>query len=217
METQLVPPLRRRIVRFHNLARVSQCIATHLNVSVCFYYLNSYFADDLTQELPQLCFICYWKHPLKPLSSADGPVLLRWRHWTRLIMVLNYQEDGLLGNVVRWILRPQCWSCHFPETEFLSSIVCRAPPHCEHVGGRGLPVPSIRYPRVWSDNKQGYTSLYIIPFIQFLNFNACVNTGVLSHPMNVCKYAEVYVTASRKKQRLFSYYILKQISGCEDF
>lgn len=29
-------------------------------------------------------------------------------------------------------------------------------------------------------------------------FNACVKSGVLTHPMNVCKYAEVYIAASRK-------------------
>lgn len=38
-----VTTLSPRFVRFHNRAHVSQCIATNLNVSVCYYYLNSYF------------------------------------------------------------------------------------------------------------------------------------------------------------------------------
>lgn len=64
------------VQKCHNMAHVSQFIATELNVSVCYYYLNCYFADDLTQNLPQLCFICYWRHPdsLWPQPA----VTLRW-------------------------------------------------------------------------------------------------------------------------------------------
>lgn len=51
---------------------VSQCIATEPNVSVCSYYWNYYFTDDLTQNLPHFCFICDWRHPdsLWPLPAV---------------------------------------------------------------------------------------------------------------------------------------------------
>ena len=42
----------------------------------------------------------------------------------------------------------------------------------------------------------------------FWIFNACLNTGVLSHPMNVCKYEDVYMAAyTRKHTRLLINYL----------
>lgn len=88
------------------------------------------------------------------------------------------------------------------------------PPHCEHVGVWRRRPCVIHVCKVTTSRGTHHCTSFLS--FNFWIFNACVNTGVLSHPMNVCKYAEVYVTASRK-QRLFWYYILKQISGCEDF
>lgn len=88
------------------MSHVSQCIVTELNVSVCYYYLNYYFVDNLTQNLPQLCFMLLedtlTAFDLSRLCYAEV-ISMDTLH----TMVLNYQEEELLGNVVTTsFLRP---------------------------------------------------------------------------------------------------------------
>ena len=62
-----------------------------LNVSVCYDYDYYYFADDLTQDLPQSFFYLLPETPWQPCKVTP----------------MNYQGKGLLGNVVTTsLLRP---------------------------------------------------------------------------------------------------------------
>jgi len=65
-------------LNFNKVLSVSSCYGPHsylpigLNDSICFHFFIHCFIDDLTQNLPQCCIICPWKHPngLSPVLAA---------------------------------------------------------------------------------------------------------------------------------------------------
>lgn len=136
----------------------------------------------MTQFLPRLCYICYSKRPdgLPPQPARILPWGDKWNSHTPWCWpAMSWRM---------WWQRPQIFECfYFSRTLFAACTTAR----------RGATMPSMYNSCLYSDNMQGYTTLYIIPFIQFWILNACVSTGVLSHPMNVCKYTGAYA-ASRK-------------------
>lgn len=172
-----------------------QCIATELKVSVCYYY----FADNLTQNLPQLCFIYYWRHPdsLWPLPA----VMLRWGDINGHTTHHGAELSG--GGASVCICRcshniPFEAMTHFLMPKLTQTLFAKCTaPRCEYVGV-WLCRPCVIHvcKATTSRGTQHYTSFLSF---NFWIFNACVNTGVLPHPMNVCKYAGVFIAASRKQ------------------
>lgn len=80
-------------------------------------------------------------------------------------MVLNYQEDELLGNIITSTLWSPWHTFEFPDCSWTLLATCVA---VDTLGAPMLPPMSNLF--VQRDNKQGFTALCIIPFIQFLNF-----------------------------------------------
>lgn len=88
------------VLRCQNMALSCQWNAMKLNVSVCSYYLIYYFADDLTQNLPQQCFMLLADTDSQ-LVTPQPDVVLRWRQQTRdTPRCWLTQEEDLLRNVV---------------------------------------------------------------------------------------------------------------------
>lgn len=136
------------------------------------------FTWSITLLMTQFLLYLLLETPRQPSTSASTYLTLRgWMNshtWCWAAMSWRM-----------WWQRPQIFECfYFSRTLF---AVCTT-----------ATMPSMYNSCVYSDNMQGYTTLYIIPFIQFWIFNACGSTGVLSHPMNVCKYTGAYIAASRK-------------------
>lgn len=56
---------------------------------------------QMTQNLPQCCFFLLLETPWQPFTWACSNVTLGWHWWTDYrLLVLNYQEDEPLGDVV---------------------------------------------------------------------------------------------------------------------
>lgn len=180
-----------------NMAHVSQCTATKLNVSVCYYYLSCYFAENLTQNLPQLCFICYWKHPEKPLASTADCDTLRRHQWTHYILWCWTTRRMSFCVVTTSLFEAMAQVSSLSKALIaLSHCLLCLSPRCEYVGVEQCRPYVIHVCRATTSRGTQHCTSFLL--FNFWIFNACVNTGVLSHPMNVCKYAGVYIAASRK-------------------
>lgn len=163
--------------------------------------------------------ICYW-NTHKPLPSAGSVLLLRscmWTHTTHqgaeqpeeqtsgkcspnipleaMIRLSSFFISYLFLNIVCYVYHAQSWICK-GVWEYRPCII-----------------------HVCSLTKKSRGTQYCTSFLSF-NFwilNACLNTGVLSHPMNVCKYAGVYIAASTGNTQKTILVPYLKVSGCEDF
>ena len=190
----------------HAVARVPLCTATQLNVSVCHQYLNDIFLST------------WHKSCLSSALSVNGATWTAFHlSWGDVRGHTTHHGAELPGGQASgemWSQQPSGGHDTFkcPKCCQILFSTCSTP-RCEYVGEWRCRPSNFMYLR------GQHAGAHCASFLSF-NFwivNACANTGVLSHPMNVCKYAGVTIAASGEKaQRLFWNHILKQMSACED-
>lgn len=141
-------------MRYHTIPCPTY-IAIKMKVSICKSCLLS------TQNLPQLLYL------LLEYPQAFALSVRPWM-WTLHTMVLNTQKYCLLG-IVFILMIP--WhshhSCFKSPVSSWKRVLCMQRPV---VILKRCGWPFMHISCMFADKMQGYTILYIIPFIQFLNF-----------------------------------------------